>query len=66
MKIWYFINDNSFEYIVAFGNTPEEAFERFMKSRTELITTSGMDADINHWKVEEFTPERYDGVLVFF
>ena len=66
MKIWYFCHNARLDYLVAFGNTPEEAFDRFLKSRVELIKQGNVDTDINNWEVEEFTSETYDGALFFY
>ena len=66
MKIWYFTANSQNEFLVAYGETPEKAFEAFVNSRKELLKHNPDLGDINNWTVEEFTPNDYDGCLLFY
>ena len=58
-KIWYFVHQNAYEYVIAYGDTPENAFETFVWSREDLE----VDPDMSHYSYIEFTPDTFDGVL---
>lgn len=66
MKCWYFICKNDLDYVVAFGNSPEEAWQRFLKSREGQGCLEYIETDMNYWNYEEFTPGTYGGALLFY
>ena len=58
-KIWYFTHAPSLEYAVVFADSKEEAFEKLKDRRKESYF------DTQEWNVEEFTEDKYSGVLYF-
>ena len=66
MGIWYFRNENDLDYVVAFGDTPEEAWNRFLKSRYGQGCLNYIETNFNCWSYEPFTQETYGGALLFY
>ena len=58
-KIWYFTHASALEYAVVLADTEEEAFEKLKDRRKESYF------DAQEWNVEEFTEDKYSGVLYF-
>ena len=58
-KIWYFTHNSSLEYAVVLADSKEEAFEKLKSRRKESYF------DAQEWNVEEFTEDKYSGVLYF-
>lgn len=58
-KIWYFTHNSSLEYAVVLADSKEEAFEKLKSRRKESYF------DTQEWNVEEFTEDKYSGVLYF-
>lgn len=58
-KIWYFTHASVLEYAVVLADTEEEAFEKLKDRRKESYF------DAQEWNVEEFTEDKYSGVLYF-
>lgn len=58
-KIWYFTHNSSLEYAVVFADSKEEAFEKLKSRRKDSYF------DTQEWNVEEFTEDKYSGVLYF-
>ena len=59
MKLWYLECDASMEFAIVFANSKEEAFEK-------LKTYRQIDSkEYELWIVEEFTQDKYDGILLF-
>ena len=72
-KIWYFYHKNSNGYLIAYGTTAKEAFDNFIKSRTNKSSSDYCSwvvdnkdlRDFSQWEYEEFTPDTYHGCLYF-
>lgn len=58
-KIWYITHASALEYAVVFADSKEEAFEKLKDRRKESYF------DAQEWNVEEFTEDKYSGVLYF-
>lgn len=58
-RIWYFAHNSSLEYAVVIAKSEEEAFEKLKDRRKESYF------DAQEWNVEEFTEDKYSGVLYF-
>ena len=58
-KIWYFTHNSSLEYAVVFADSKEAAFEKLKSRRKDSYF------DTLEWNVEEFTEDKYSGVLYF-
>ena len=59
MKLWYLTCAISQEYAVVFAYNKKEAFKKLKEHRK-------IDSEQYYlWNVEEFTQDKYDGVLYF-
>lgn len=66
MKIWYFRYSDNCDYVVAFGETPQDAWENFLKSRQGQGCLDYIETDMSYWTYEEFNSETYGGALLFY
>ena len=59
MKLWYLKCAKSMEYAVVFAYNKKEAFKKLKMYRK-------IDSkEYELWIVEEFTQDKYDGILLF-
>ena len=64
MKLFYLVQENF--YCVIYANSENDAFEKMKKERKDLLELLGLPLDIIHWGIEEFTPDKYKGILCFY
>lgn len=64
MKIFYFEQENF--HCVAYADNEQTAFEKMKEIHKSVLEILGLPLDITQWRIEEFTPDLYDGVLCFY
>lgn len=64
MKIFYIAQENF--YCVVYADSKQAAFEKVKETRKSVLEILGLPLDITQWRIEEFTPDLYDGVLCFY
>ena len=62
MKLWYLTHKNAIEYAVVFAENETKALEKLFAH--SAIEENSRDASV--WEIEEFTEEKYNGVLYFY
>lgn len=66
MTVWYFWYGDNLDYVIAFGSSPEDAWNRFLKSREGQGCLDYIETDINKWNYMEFDKDAFGGALLFY